>query len=230
MRSSRPASAGLIAAFCFALPFGVLAGCVPYAVGTTATPAPPGVIVPSATVQVAAGQPDLDPGDDDPNAEPRTTTFTLDNEARFGLDAYSDAGVRLVGTSGVVATYKRRLSDGGRDGLSTAALVGAGVLGLGSHGHVEATFVASYPVGVRLLPYGGVRVQHLLPLGDDAPAPDPALGLFAGLRLGEADLGISPELGVFYSPSDALFQSDWVVVPSVTVHGGRLLEALGIGF
>jgi hypothetical protein len=214
--------------FRFALPALLLAGCVPYAVGTTAAPAPPRVVVPSATVQVAAGQPDLDP-DDDLNAEPRTTTFTLDNEARFGLDADSDAGVRLVGTSGVVATYKRRLVDGGADGLSAAVLVGGGVVGLGSHGHVEATLVASYPARAGLVPYGGARLQHLLPLGDDAPAPDPAFGVFAGLRLGEADLGISPELGVFYGPSDAQFQGDWIIVPSVTVHGGRLLEALGIG-
>src|SRR5690606_28154413 len=155
----------------------LLSGCVPYAVGTTAAPAPPRVVVPSATVQVAAGQPDLDPDDDDPNAEPRTTTFTLDNEARFGLDAHSDAGVRLVGTSGIVASYKRRVLDGGADGLSAAFLVGAGVVGLGSHGHVEATLVGSYPVGPRLVPYGGVRVQHLLPLDDGAPAPEPASGV-----------------------------------------------------
>jgi hypothetical protein len=218
--AARPFLAGLVV---------LVSGCVPYAVGTTAAPAPPRVVVPSATVQVAAGQPDLDPDEDDPDAEPRTTTFTLDNEARFGLDAHSDAGVRLVGASGVVATYKRRLLDGGASGLSAALLVGAGVVGLGSHGHVEATLVGSYPAGGRFLPYGGVRVQHLLPLDDAAPAPEPAVGGFAGLRIGEADLGISPELGLFYSPSDALFASDWVVVPSVTVHGGRLLRALGIG-
>ena len=208
----------------------LLAGCVPYAVGTTAAPAPQGVVVPSATVQVAAGQPDLDPDEDDPNAEPRTTTFTFDNEARFGLDADSDAGVRLVGTSGIVATYKRRFLDGGADALSAAFIVGAGVLGLGSHGHVEATLVGSYPARPRIVPYGGVRVQHLLPLEGGAPAPDPAVGAFFGVRLGEADLGVSPEIGVFYGPSDALFQRDWIIVPSVTVHGNRLLEALGIGF
>ena len=206
----------------------LLGGCVPYAVGTTPAPASPGGVVPSATGQVAAGQPDLSPDDDGPNAEPRTTTFSVDNEARFGLDADSDAGVRLVGTSGVVASYKRRVLDGGLVGPSAAFLVGAGVVGLGSHGHVEATLVASYPAAARLVPYGGARLQHLLPLGGDAPAPAPAFGVFAGVRLGEADLGISPELGVFYGPSDALFQSDWIIVPSVTVHGERLMRALGL--
>ena len=208
----------------------LLAGCVPYAVGTTAAPAPPGAVVTSATVQVAAGQPALDADGDDLNAEPRTTTFSIDNEARFGLGADADAGVRLVGSSGIAANYKRRLRDGGRDGLSAAVLLGGGVVGLGSHAHLEATFVASRPTGAGLAPYGGLRVQHLLPLGEEAPAPDPAVGVFVGVRLGEADLGVSPEMGLFYSPTDALFQTDWVVVPSVTVHGSRLLRALGIGF
>ena len=81
-----------------------------------------------------------------------------------------------------------------------------------------------------MTPYGGVRVQHALALGDDDPTPNPAIGGFAGIRLGEPDLGISPELGIFYSPTDTFMETDWVVVPSITVHGGRLLKALGIGF
>ena len=104
------------------------------------------------------------------------------------------------------------------------------MVGLGSHAHVEATVVVARPAGAEMVPYGGLRLQHLLPLAADAPSPDPALGAFIGVRLGAADLGISPELGLFYSPSDALFQRDWVIVPSVTVHGSGLLRALGIGF
>ena len=81
-----------------------------------------------------------------------------------------------------------------------------------------------------MTPYGGLRVQHALALGDDDPTPNPAIGAFAGVRLGEPDLGVSPELGIFYSPTNAFMETDWVVVPSITVHGGRLLRALGIGF
>lgn len=204
-------------------------GCVPYAVGTTPEPAPRGAIVPSTTVQVAAGQPALgfDPSDGD--TDERTTTFTFDNAVHFGLDDRSDAGVRLVGSSGVVATYKRQLTPSGPRRIATAAIVGGGIVGLGSHAHVEATVLGAYPLQT-MTPYGGLRVQHLLPLGNDTFAPSPAVGGFFGIRLGEPDLGISPELGLFYSPTDTLFETDWVIVPSVTVHGNRLLQALGIGF
>lgn len=203
---------------------------MPYSVGTTAEIAPRSTVVPSTTVQVAAGQPDLGADPSDPDADERTTSFTFDNGVRFGLDERSDAGARLVGGSGIVAMYKRKLTPSGLRRIATAVQVGAGFVGLGSHAHVEATFVGSYPMNPTMTPYGGIRVQHLLPLGDDVPTPSPAFGGFFGVRLGEPDLGISPELGLFYSPTDTLFETDWVVVPSVTVHGNRLLQALGIGF
>lgn len=206
----------------------VASGCIPYAVGTTAEPVPARTVVPSTVVQVAVGQPKInaDPGDPDE----RTTSFSFDSEARFGLDERSDAGVRLAGSSGIVATYKRQLTPSGPRRIATAVIVGGGLLGLGSHAHFEATFVGSWPYSPTMTPYGGLRVQHALALGDDDPTPDPAIGAFAGIRLGEPDLGISPELGIFYSPTDSFMETDWVVVPSITVHGGRLLKALGIGF
>ncbi|NNF57848.1 MAG: hypothetical protein HKN04_06365 [Rhodothermaceae bacterium] len=207
----------------------LVSGCVPYAVGTTPEPAPPGEIVASTTVQVAAGQPNLrkEVGD---NADERVTTFTFDNGVQFGLDEHSEAGARLVGSSGIVATYKRKLTPSGPRRIATAVLVGGGFVGLGSHAHVEATLLGAYPLSPTMTPYGGVRVQHLLPLSNDALSPNPAFGGFVGVRLGEPDLGISPELGIFYSSTDTLFETDWVIVPSVTVHGSRLLQALGIGF
>lgn len=202
-------------------------GCLPYAVGTTAETAPVQTVVPSTVVQVAIGQPKInaDPGD----LDERTTSFSFDSEARFGLDERSDAGIRLVGSSGLVATYKRRLTPSGPQRVATAVIVGGGLLGLGSHAHFEATFVGSWPYGTTMTPYGGVRFQHVIALGSDDSTPDPALGAFAGIRLGEPDLGISPELGIFYSPTDTFMETDWVVVPSISVHGGRLLKALGIG-
>ena len=184
--------------------------------------------MPATVVQVAVGQPKInaDPGD----LDERTTSFSFDNEARFGLDEGSDAGIRLAGSSGIVATYKRQLTPSGPHRIATAVIVGGGLLGLGSHAHLEATFVGSWPYGPTMTPYGGVRVQHALALGNDDPTPSPAVGAFVGVRLGEPDLGISPELGIFYSPTDTFMETDWVVVPSITVHGGRLLRALGIGF
>ena len=43
------------------------------------------------------------------------------------------------------------------------------------------------------------------------------------------ELAIFPELGVFYAPNDLLAAPDWIVVPSLTIAGDRLLRALGIG-
>ncbi len=202
-----------------------IAGCaVPYSVGATAATAAPGAIVQRSSIQFAAGQPDLstEPGD----VETTTTTASFDQEVRFGLDDHSDAGVRLVGIDGVVASYRRMLGSLGV--LNMAATIGAGVVGLGSHGHAEATFVASPEPTTAVTPYGGVRVQALAPL-DDEPAPPVAVGAFGGLRLSHGDLAIFPELGVFYAPNDLLSAPDWIIVPSITVAGDRLLRALGIG-
>lgn len=202
-------------------------GCIPYAVGTTAETAPVRTVVPATVAQVAIGQPKINA---DPSApEERTTSFSFDNEARFGLDERSEAGIRLAGSSGLVATYKRRLTPGGPRRIATALIVGGGLIGLGSHAHFEATFVGSWPYSQTMTPYGGIRIQHELALGSDDRSPSPAVGAFAGVRVGQPDLGFSPELGVFFSPTDAFLETDWVVVPSITVHGGRLLRALGIG-
>ena len=147
-------------------------GCIPYAVGTTAEPAPVGTVVPSTVAQVAVGQPKInaDPGDPDE----RTTSFSFDSEARFGLDERSDAGVRLAGSSGIVATYKRQLTPSGPRRIATAVMVGGGLLGLGSHAHFEATFVGSWPYSPPMTPYGGLRVPHALATGADVPTPKPA--------------------------------------------------------
>jgi hypothetical protein len=134
--------------------------------------------------------------------------------------------VRLVGVDGVVASYRRRLGPVG--GLDLAGTVGGGVVGLGSHAHVEATLVASPEPRGPLTPYGGLRVQALAPLGDDE-APPVAVGAFGGLRLARNDLAIFPEVGVFYAPNDRIGAPDWIIVPSLTVAGDRLLRALGIG-
>ena len=202
-----------------------LAGCVPYAVGSTAATASAGQAVPDATFQYASHQrlrtrePGERPGDG--------PTVSLDNGARLGLDAYSDVGLRLVGLSGVVVTYGRRLSGPTGGDAGTKAIVGGGVLGGGSHYHLEGTIVASAGGASRITPYGGVRAQYLGAFAPDAIAAE-AVGVFVGGRFGWPDLGIWPEVGVFYSPSDVFGQGDVVVAPSVTVRGDRLLRTLGL--
>jgi len=182
-------------------------------------------VSPSAVVQIASGRRALDV-DDSPNTDGKAA-FVIGNEARVGLDDRSDIGVRLLGLGSVTATYKRRLT--GRVGTDegSALLVGAGVVGL-THFHLEATVVTAYPTGGPVVPYGGARVQHLVPFTEDALSPTPALGVFGGARFGWSDLSISPELGVFYSPSPTGRDSDIIYAPSVTVRGDRLMRALGM--
>lgn len=195
-------------------------GCVPYAVGTTAATAPVRTVVPSAVVQIASADRALDAGDRASGA-----VAAVGNEARFGLSPRSDVGVRLLGLGSLVASYKRRLSGTGDAG--TAVIVGAGVVG-GERAHGELTVLHSFPMRGRVVPYGGLRVQGMAAFAGDALEVPPAVGGFVGGRFGWPDLALTPELGVFYSPSPLARDRAVVVVPSVTVHGDRLMRALGL--
>lgn len=200
-----------------------VSGCVPYAVGTTPRTVAEREVEPSATVQITSARRAIDRGDT--AARP---AFAVSNEARLGLDDASDVGVRLTGF-GLSATYKRRLSGERTGDAGVAVLVGGGVSGL-SHLHWEATVVASgvVPSTERMVPYYGVRAQGLVPFSEDAERSSPAVGAFLGARVGWPDLALAPELGVLYSPSPVRSDSPWIVVPSVTVRGERLVKALGM--
>ena len=203
----------------------LVSGCVPYAVGTTADTVAPREVEPSVVLQAVSSRRDLDRGDD-----PRGAGLTLANSARLGLDARSDIGLTLVGLGSITATYKRRLTGPLASDRGTALIVGAGVIGT-SHLHAEATLVASpgaLQIAPRVVPYAGLRVQDLTPFGADGLDSTPAVGVFAGGRFGWPDLALSPELGVFYSPSPLLGDDAVIVVPSVTIRGDRLRKALGL--
>src|SRR5262245_14181695 len=79
-------------------------GCIPYAVGTTATPLPAGQ---RATTVSAMAMPSIAVFD----STGGRSWMSLDTETRFGIDNRSDAGFRVVGASGVVVNYKRLLTD-----------------------------------------------------------------------------------------------------------------------
>ncbi|MBZ0089979.1 MAG: hypothetical protein K8H90_06345, partial [Thermoanaerobaculia bacterium] len=199
-----------------------LTGCVPYAVGNTAATVPAERVEPSALVQIASSRRDLQRGDREGGA-----VLAVANEARLGLDQYSDIGVRLSGLGSVSATYKRRISGLPGQDAGAAILVGAGIVGT-SHFHSEATLIVSMEERNQIAPYGGIRIQDLAPFTDGALNTPVAIGVFAGGRFGWPDLGISPELGVFYSPSPVSGGRTTVIVPSVTIRGQRLIKALGL--
>lgn len=211
MRLAFPAWAALAAS---------LSACtVPYAVGTTARTVAERHVVGSGILQAVSADRALDV-----DATSGGPVLTFGNEARLGLGPRADVGVRLLGNS-VVATYKQRLTGTGDAG--SALLVGAGFVGA-SRLHAEATLVASGRAIDRVVPYGGVRVQAMTAIAPDALEVPPAAGAFGGARIGWPDLAVSPELGIFYHPSPLLRDGDWVIVPSVTVTGDRLMRALGL--
>lgn len=199
-----------------------LSGCVPYAVGNTAATVAAERVEPSAVLQIASSRRDLSRGD-----QPGGAVVAVANEARLGLDSRSDIGVRLSGLGSVTATYKRRLrGEPGQDG-GMSVLVGAGVVGT-SHLHTEATLIVSLPERHQIAPYGGIRIQDLAPFTDASINTPIAIGIFAGGRFGWTDLGISPEIGIFHSPTGLSGGRSTVIVPSVTVRGQRLMRALGL--
>ncbi len=213
-------TAGLTALVLLA-PLAALVGCaVPYSVGATAATAPVRTVVPAGIVQVASADRALETTDRATGA-----VAAIGTEARFGLDRYSDVGVRVLGAGTFVTSYKRRLAGDGQAG--TALIVGAGVVGL-TWFHGEATVVRAWPARGPVTPYGGVRVQAMAPFAGDAAEVPPAVGVFAGGRIGWPDLAVSPEVGVFYSESPLRGDSPVLIVPSVTVHGDRLMRALGL--
>ncbi len=206
---------------CVALPLMALAGaCTPYAVSTSALPMARGegqrtttfAVVPRGVECVF----DCESSSKDNLAMP-----SLDVEQRIGFDDYSDVGVRIPTLSGVIVSYKRRLNGPtSRDAAATSLMVGAGVVNLGQHAHGELTLITSGRESARVVPYGGARVIQVLPLSRAAVHDEPAIGAFAGAKMGGRGSGVSAELAVFYDHSALGLRSNHVViVPSIAIHG-----------
>lgn len=210
---------------------GGVSGCLSYSVGTAPGTVAPGEVEPIVAVQAVSDDRQLD---EDPETRPGRLggSVIVMNEARLGLDERSDVGVRLIGLGGAVVNYKRRVVGEQATQRGVSVMVGSGLVG-GSHLHLEGTLIAS-PGALssdglkRMLPYGGLRVQGLVPIGTDAASLSPALGAFGGMRFGWEELAITPELGLFYQPSPYTDDPDVIVVPSVTVRGNPLRRALGL--
>ena len=214
----------------FAALFSSLTGaCVPYGVGTTALPVPRDSTVPTMLVTAI---PSIRPFDSTRSAP----YMSIDMELRRGIDSVSDAGIRLVsGYSGLVVNYKRLLTRTNEPAL-IAVMPGLGLINGAEHAHFELTLLASRRESrfrdgrveqVAIVPYGGVRVMQVAPLSDDAVHDETTTGAFVGVRLGRPAMSVSPEIGVFYDRSALGHRrSNIIVVPTLSVHGDQLLEAL----
>lgn len=198
-------------------------GCIPYTVGTTARPVPEGQWVPAAvTYYIPAG---IERARNTGDTTRSLSLIGMDLEARLGLDDRSDIGVRVPGFTGIVVNYKRLLTGAHSDRAALAMLVGGGVVNAAEHAHLELALLYSARESDRLTPYGGLKLMQVLPITADAVKDRPSAGFFLGLRIGHADNGISPEIGVYYDHSAlGLRRRDVIIVPSITVHGADLLR------
>jgi hypothetical protein len=143
-------------------------------------------------------------------------------EFRHGLDGRSDVGLRLM-PGGVAVDYKRRL-DGDETATKTAFAytAGGGIVNGGEHFMMQGTLIASGREDASVVPYGGLRAIHVLPITQGAVSDRPTIGVFGGVQLGDAHFTIRPELGVFYDRSAlGLRRGDLIFVPAVTLKRGK---------
>jgi hypothetical protein len=194
----------------------LLAGaCIPYTVGTTARTVAPGETTRATSVYFIPNALST-PGD-----SVAAPIYGVDVEFRHGLDERSDVGVRLL-PAGVAVNYKRRVD--GDTSLARPALAfmtGAGIVNGGEHAHFEATLLASGGQDGGVTPYGGLRAMQVVPITRGAVHDSPTLGLFGGLRLGDDDFVLSPEIGVFYDRSALhVRNASVIVVPALTLERG----------
>jgi hypothetical protein len=160
------------------------------------------------------------------------STFTgIDFEYRKGLEGgASDFGVRVPSLSGVVVSYKRRLTSELASGPVVSMLVGAGVVNVAQHAHGELGLLMSAKERDGIVPYGGLRVMQVVPISEGAPSDSPTAGGFLGTRFGDRDFGVSLELGVYYDRSTlGIRRGTVILVPAVTMHGDELIRLLGVG-
>ncbi len=189
-------------------------GCLPYTVGSTAR-----TVAPHETTRSTSWYfiPNAVKLPEDSVAGPLAGTNV---QFRHGLDERSDFGLIIL-PGGVAADYKRRIdAPGARTAVSY--ILGGGIVNGGEHMMLQASLVASGAEEGTLVPYGGLRAIHVLPISSEAVHDRPTIGAFGGFQIGDADFTIRPELGVFYDHSAlGLRRGDIIFVPAITLARGR---------
>jgi hypothetical protein len=207
--------------WCFWMASSGVAGCIPYTVGTTAQPAPEGEVTPSLVWYSIPNGVEL----------LRDSVEVSFSGGRLGVSDRADVGVRIPAMSGLVVTYKYRLtSSADRTATAVALMGGGGLVNWGNHAYFELTLLASGHQSL-FTPYGGLRATQVAPLSSSVPSDSPTAGGFLGLRIGKEQLGVSPEVGVYYDPSALEVRSrDVIVVLALVIHGSELIRVFtGIG-
>ncbi len=185
--------------------------CLPYNMGATAATVPRDSVV--AVISMSSGTTAIAT-----RSEYDIRLPTLDVEARTGIDARSDMGVRVTSLSGLVGSYKRLLF-GDAFGPAMAMQLEGGIVHLCEHGILGGSLLASGSEERSFAPYGGVRALALAPLRSNGTRSGPVLGGFAGLRLGAGRWSLLPELAVFRDPNQGDRRGrTWFVVPALGIR------------
>lgn len=205
----------------------LLAGtaCVPYTVGTTAQTVPVGDTKSFSNIGlVIGGAPEFDS-----TRAYLSQPVIADAEVRRGVTDDADIGLRVTSGSGIVVNYKQRRSgDAHPDSAAFATMIGAGFVNLGYHAIFEGTLLWSGRRVNELTTYGGLRAMQVIPLKRDAPEDSPSLGGFLGVRIGDSDSYIAPEIGVYYDRSALQNRKgNLLLIPSITLNGIRFPGRFG---
>lgn len=196
-----------------------MTSCIAYSVGTTARPVAKGDFQPNLVMYAMPNGVD-NTGEDSLASEPELAYTSVDFEGRWGLSDHSDLGLRVPAGSGAIVNYKRLLNgpnDPNR--MAVSSIVGAGIVNFANHAYVEAGLIASGRED-NVIPYGGVRAMHVIPISSGAVRDTPTAGLFTGARFRATEtLSFSPEIGFYYDKSALhLRNENYVIVPSLTIH------------
>lgn len=195
----------------------LLTGCIAYSVGTTARPVPKGEFQPNLSVYfVPNGIEDVN---EDGGTDESLAYGSADFEGRWGLSERSDLGLR-VPVGGAIINYKRMLNPVNDPERSAVAVMGgAGIVNWGNHAYFELGLISSGREDTSV-PYGGIRVMHVLPLSSGAVSDKPTAGIFGGVRFRvSTTFSFSPELGIYYDESALeLRKRNFVVIPSISFH------------
>jgi hypothetical protein len=196
-----------------------LVGCIPYTMGSTAQTVPAGEQVRTTTAGfVIGGGSDLQ---DAEGGNGSTNMPMSDVEVRWGLTDHSDLGIRIPGASGIILNHKTRQKGAAHpDSAGFATLIGGGVVNWAQHAFMEGAVIWSSARTGSTIRYGGFKVMHILPIASGAVKDTPTIGGFFGLRLGDGETIISPELGVYHDRSAlGIRRGSIIVVPAVTLRG-----------
>jgi len=204
----------------------VATGCLPYTIGSTAQTTPKGEISKTTMAGFAIGVGGRFA--DSNTVSPEGNLLLSDQEIRFGIDDGADIGLRVTSGSGLVANLKRRHRGASHaDSAAFATSLGVGIVNFASHALFEGALHFSGNRRASGVPYGAVKVMHVVPISRGALRDTPSAGAAFGFRFGDSDVSVSPEIAVWYDrPVSGIRTGNVVVVPSVTLNGLSFLPRI----